>query len=453
MELFKEFPPVSPQQWKEQIIKDLKGVAIEQLDWKTDNGFIVHPFYTTEDLKENPAPVFTGSSWDICGEIEVKNEKQANERALKALQLGASGLSFRVHKAIDTKLLLKDIEIENIYTQFSISNDALHLVNDLKEFAGKKNAFDGKVKTFVNLDPLLLLAHYGEWHDDAEKDLSAIKDLAHIPADLSLYLEAGANTVNELGIGLSHLNEYFNFLNEKNILKNKIIHISISVKGDFFNEIAKLRTLRKLVTLLQKQYGTDLPLHIHAQSASINKSSLDAYNNMIRTTTECMSAIIGGCDSLSVLPYNSGFEDPGDFAERMAINQQHICRDEAYLGKVADIAAGSYYVETLTEELAARGWERFREIEAKGGYITSFTTGFIQELIEKDRDELLKESADGKRVLVGINKFQNPGEKTEPYTYLVKPKAEAASPFKKIKPVRMAFKFEEEKLLSNKAVQ
>jgi methylmalonyl-CoA mutase len=343
--------------------------------------------------------------------------------------------------------------LENIYAQFSISNDALHLVNDLKEFNGKVNAFDGKIKTFVNLDPLLLLAHYGEWHEDAEKDLSVIKNLAQIPADLSLYLEAGANTVNELGIGLAHLNEYFNYLNEQSLLKNKIVHISVSVKGNFFNEITKLRALRKLVSLLQKQYGTGFPLHIHAQTASINKSRLDAYNNMIRTTTECMSAIIGGCDSLCVLPYNYGFEDASDFTERMAINQQHICRDEAYLGKVADIAAGSYYVETLTEELAALAWERFKEIEAKGGYIKSFTAGFIQELIEKNSVELLKESAEGKKVLVGVNKFQNPKEKTEPFTYLMKPKKEAASPFKKIKPVRMAFKFEEEKLLSNKAAQ
>jgi len=207
------------------------------------------------------------------------------------------------------------------------------------------------------------------------------------------------------------------------------------------------------VKLLQKQYGTDLSLHIHTQTTSINKSSLDAYNNMIRTTTECMSAVIGGCDSLSVIPYNFGFEDANDFSDRMALNQQHICRDEAYLGKVADIAAGSYYIETLTEELATRAWERFKEIEAKGGYIKAFTSGFIQDLIEKDCGELLNESAEGKRVLIGVNKFQNPKEKFEPYTYLVKPKSEAASPFKKIKPVRMAFKFEEEKLLSNKAAK
>lgn len=446
MELFKEFAPHSAQQWKEQIIKDLKGSDIKSLDWNTENGFTVHPFYTSEDLKDEPKPLFGKNNWDACFSIEVKDAAKANQLALMALNQGASGLVFRIQKAVDSKILLKGIELDNIYSQFDISNDALALLKDLEPFLGKTNKYDGKLKTFVNIDPLSLLAYYGEWHEDEKKDLAVMDQLDHIPANFSIYLEAGASTVNELAIGLSHLNEYLNALSEKGKAAKKIIHISISVKGDFFGEIAKLRALRKLVNLLQEQYSLNLPLHIHSQTASINKSSLDAYNNMIRSTTECMSALIGGSESISVLPYNNGFGDADEFSARMAINQQHICRDEAYIGKVADIATGSYYLEILTEELGKSAWEKFKEIEKLGGYIAAFKSGYIQNLIEKDAAELQKDTDEAKRILIGVNKFQNPKKEFKEYNYLTKPHQETASPFKKIRPFRPAFKFEEEKL-------
>src|SRR5688572_2745320 len=105
--LFSEFNGLTSAQWKEQIIKDLKGVDFDQLVWKTHNGFDVNPFYTEEDLKEAKQPLFTSSDWDICEHIMVADEKEANQRALKALESGASGLSFFINKKINTSVLLK----------------------------------------------------------------------------------------------------------------------------------------------------------------------------------------------------------------------------------------------------------------------------------------------------------------------------------------------------------
>ena len=451
--LFKEFSPVTAQQWKEQIVKDLKGIDFNELVWNTNSGLNIKPFYTSEDLKQQAPPLFTESNWDICENITVTNEKEANAIALSALAGGASGLSFYIHKKIDTKILLKDISLEYIYTQFFISNDALHVLNDLKDIYGKSNAFDGKLKCFVNIDSLSLLAFYGEWHKDEEKDLSVLKQLIHIPVNVSLYQEAGANTVNELAIGLAHLNEYFNYLEHQKELKNKTLHFTFSIGGDFFNEIVKLRAFRKLLALLQVQYKIKFPVHIHAQTSLINKSSLDSYTNMLRTTTEGMSAVIGGSNSLCVLPFNEGFEKTvstlqqaqgtkgeSDFSSRISRNQQHILKDESYLGKTAEIAAGSYYLETLTEQLAEKAWEQFKIIESNGGFIACLKNNFIQNLISKDAETLITQVKEGKMVLVGVNKYQN--QKEEIRNVKLEILNEHKTPFKPIKPIRLSQSFE-----------
>jgi methylmalonyl-CoA mutase len=443
--LFKEFSPITAQQWKEQIVKDLKGVDFNQLVWNTNNGFQVHPFYTSEDVKEAMAPLFSSTDWDVCEHIEVIDEKVANERALSALKGGASGICFYIHKKIDTQVLIKDISLEHIYTQFIISNDALHVLADLKNVYGKVNTFDGKLKCFVNIDPLSLLAQYGEWHNNEEKDLEVLKQLIHIPVNLSLYQEAGANTVNELAIGLAHLNEYFNYLNEQKQLNNKTLHFTFSISGSFYNEIAKLRAFRKLVNLLQEQYGTNFPIHIHAQTALINKSSLDAYTNMLRTTTEGMSAVIGGCNSLSILPFNQGFEAASDFSSRISRNQQHIFKEESYLNKVADISAGTYYLESLTEQLAEKAWEQFQVIENKGGCIACLKSNFIQDLISKDAENLLSQTKEGKLVLVGVNKYQNASEKLKSSELGVQKDVLGKRLIHPVKPIRLAESFELEK--------
>jgi methylmalonyl-CoA mutase len=447
--LFSEFNGLTSAQWKAQIVKDLKGVDFDQLVWKTHNGFDVNPFYTAEDLKEVKSPLFTNSDWDICEQIMVADEKEANQRALKALESGASGLSFFINKKINLSVLLKDISLNHIYSQFNITNDALHVLKDLKTYYGKVNEYDGKIKCFVNIDPLHLFAFYGEWHDDQEKDLFIINKLQHIPVNIGLYEDAGASTVNELAIGLAHANEYFNYLSEQNGLKNKTLHFSFSVAPDFFAEIAKFRAFRKLIALLQEQYGTNFPIHIHAQTTMADKSSLDIYNNMLRTTTEAMSAVIGGVDSLCVLPYNEGFEKTSDFSSRIAINQQHILKDESYLNKVADIAAGSYYIESVTDSIAEKAWEQFKVIENNGGFIACLKNNFIQDLITQGANSLQQEFNEGKLVLVGVNKYENPKDSVRSEEFGVGSKSVNKRLITAIKPIRLAVEFENKRTSSN----
>ncbi|MBP9068445.1 MAG: hypothetical protein KBG47_02990 [Bacteroidia bacterium] len=409
--LFSEFTSLSEQQWKEQIIKDLKGVEYGSLTWHTQNGFDVKPFYTGENT-ENRKPIFEFSDWDICEPIDVHDVKFANHQALQALKKGASGLVFNINNKIETTTLLKNISLEHIYSQFNISNDALHILTDLKNIYGKPNAYDGKLKCFINIDPIHLFAFYGEWHDSQEKDLSILKQLVHISVNASLYQEAGCTQVNELAFTLAHCNDYFNYLNDSSSL-NKPIHISVSAGGDLFTEIAKLRALRKLIDLLHNAYGRKNELYIHAQTTMLNKSEKDAYTNLLRSTTEAMSAVIGGANSLSIPGYDQLFNQANEFSSRMAINQQHILKDESYLNKVADMAAGSYYIEQLTDQLAQNAWEKFKTIEAKGGFIECIKTKYIQEIINTDFNALKENYKQNKSVLIGVNKFPNTTDRKE----------------------------------------
>jgi methylmalonyl-CoA mutase len=351
---------------------------------------------------------------------------------------------------VDTSALLKGISLDHIYSQFFISNDALHILDDLKSHYGNVNEHDGKIKCFINIDPLCLYSYYGEWHANKEKDLSILDGLKHVPVNVSLYQEAGANTVNELAIGLAHLNEYFTYLSEKKNLKKQPLHFIFSVGSDFFTEIAKFRAFRKLVALLQEQYSVNLPIHIHVQTSLINKSALDSYTNMLRTTTEAMSAVIGGCDSLAVLPFNEQLDEVSDFSSRISRNQQHILKEESYLNKVADMASGSYYIETLTEELCEHAWEQFKMIESKGGFILCLESNFIQDLISKDAEHFKSQVKEGKMILVGVNKFQNAKESLKEVPSS-KESGDAKTATQPIRPIRLSEPFEKEKIQTAKA--
>jgi methylmalonyl-CoA mutase len=193
---------------------------------------------------------------------------------------------------------------------------------------------------------------------------------------------------------------------------------------------------------LVDQYNIKLDIHIHGQTTSINKSVIDSYTNMLRSTTEAMSASIGGCNSIVVLPFDHVFKSSTDFSRRMARNQQLILKEESYLNKVADMAAGSYYIENTTTTLCEKAWQQFKNIESKGGFIECLKTNMIQDLIEKDAELLINQLTEGKLVLVGVNKFQN---KSEVMTDVIKEtisKINSKTIINPIKQIRLSENFE-----------
>ena len=403
--LFTEFNATTEQQWKDQLIKDLKGIDFNTLVWKTNAGLNVQPFYTSETTTQKSPLVFTHNDWAICEYIIVKNEKEANTQALNALSNGASGLLFVIDHKIDSSVLLKGISVQHIYTLFKISSAfAEELQNALQ-------SIECGNQCFIDTDVIAHFAQTGNWISSYEKDLYSQKSDSTLAVDGRLYQEAGANIINELAFTLSHLNDYLAYRSENNSLKSlKKVHLSVSVGSDFFMEIAKLRALRNLVSFLLNQYELKLEIHIHGQTTSINKSSIDSYTNMLRSTTEAMSASIGGCDSIVVLPFDASFNEPTDFSMRMARNQQLILKEESYLNKVADMGAGSYYIENTTKTLCEKAWQQFKHIESKGGLIECLKANIIQDIISNDAEMLTNQVKEGKMVLVGVNKYKNETE-------------------------------------------
>lgn len=395
--LFSDFTSTNAQAWKEQIIKDLKGIDFNTLIWKTNSGFDVKPFYTNEDVHLTNEPNTINSDWSICEYIEVDDEAIANKKALNALQNGASGLVFKVSKKTNFEKLCQGILFEYIYSLFEISSEC---EEDLIQFLKSKNY---EKHCFIDMD------------ETVKGKINVQHVNSKLSINTSIYNESGATILNQLAFSIAHINEYLTELTTVNKLKElHTLHITLAIGGDFFMEISKVRALRNLTNFLLKQYDCNPEIHIHAQTTLVNKTQMDMYNNLLRSTTETMSASIGGANSIVVFPFDFHINPDNDFSSRMSRNQQLILKDESYLNKVSDIAAGSYYIETITKTLCEKSWDIFKDIEAKGGLINSLKLNYIQAIIKSDAQQLINDFNDGKLVLVGVNKFQNKSE--EPKT-------------------------------------
>ena len=206
------------------------------------------------------------------------------------------------------------------------------------------------------------------------------------------------------------------------------IRFNFGVGGNYFMEIAKLRAARMLWANIVKAYnpkchcGSDCDcddncsdnvcycsgkMHIHSETSIWNKTIYDPFVNLLRTETEAMSATLGGTDSLTIRPFDAVYEQPTEFAERIARNQQSVLKEEAHFDKIADPAAGSYYIETLTASIAGQAWKLFLEIQEKGGFITAFREGFVQAQVNEMAAKRLKAVATRRENLLGVNQYPN----------------------------------------------
>ncbi len=415
MKLFDEFSPSTAKDWEEKIIKDLKLKSLNELLWKTTEGLDILPFYMQEHLTEkNPPTIFTHSDWEIAPFIPSEHpEEELNEYILKSLNGGASGISITFFEDKNFDEIFNNISLPNIYTNINISFDAIRLLKKLEPTYTSINHFTQQKLCYIHLDPIFLFEKFGEWHIDKESDLSVLETLNHIPVNATLYKETGANVIQELFYTLAHLNEYLYFLEQKKTLHSfRHIHIQTSIGNSFFTEIAKLRALRILIQHLLKEYKHSAELYIHAQTSLINKSYLDLHNNLIRTTTESISAIFGGANAISILPYDYPFNKISDFSLRMSRNQLLIMKEESFLNKVADVSSGNPFVENYTQMLVEKAYQGFLEIEKKGGLIKLLENGEIQTILQQTFENELQHYMTNNALLIGVNKYPNPHQTT-----------------------------------------
>lgn len=406
--LFNEFDSVSSKQWKQKIQFDLKGADYnDTLIWNTNEDIAVKPFYHGDDFKELPEVSNTkATQWKICQSIFVADVKKSNLKALDAIERGAESIQFILPS--------EDISIENLLENIDLNEIPLHfeLLFLSEPYIKKLSRIQTKAGIYIYSDIIGNLAKTGNWFDNLNADFnkleSIIKNTSQLSIDVSLYQNAGANIVQQLAYALAHANEYLNISSfEKETKQSFNINFKVSVGTNYFFEIAKLRALRKLWHALALEYNTLANCHIIVTPTKRNKTIYDYNTNMLRTTTECMSAILGGANTISNLSYDAIYHKNNEFGERIARNQLLVLKHESYFDKVNNPSDGSYYIESLTHQLAEKALDVFKNIEANGGFLKQLKEGTIQRKIKESATKEQEQFDNGTEVLLGTNKHPN----------------------------------------------
>ncbi len=444
--LFDKFPPVTTKDWMDKIHADLKGIDFnKKLVWKTYEGFEVKPFYRIEDIENlmyantlpGEFPFIRGTkvknnNWYIRQNIEVSDYSEANEKALAVLMRGVDSLGFIITdpESVNEKnfnSLLRDIQLEIIEINFLCNGKAKEILDLINKTAGIRGLDTGKIHGAIETDPISRLMVNGDLCVPVEPGFdylstltaasSALPNLHIVHLNASFFNNAGGNIVQEVAFGISMGSEYMTQLTGRGIYSDiaaSKIRFSFGLGSNYFPEIAKLRAARLLWSVVTKRFEPEnskgAKMDIHCVTSRWNKTVYDPYVNMLRTQTEAMSAILGGTDSLTVEPFDTTFRQPDEFSERIARNQQLILKEESYFDKVADPAAGSYYIENLTSLIAEKAWKLFLEIDDQGGYLSALKTGFIQEKLSETAGKRGNDIAIQKMVLLGTNKYPNSEE-------------------------------------------
>lgn len=442
--LFSEFPQVSTEQWEETINKDLKGADYEKkLVWRTDEGFQVRPYYRAENLKDldylntlpDEFPYTRGNNkhdnhWDIVQEVEDDDPAEANRIAVDALERGATMVAFNA-KNIDTPeklaVLLNGINLDSVGVQFNHVRDYICLTKLFVGFVEEKGFDKGKIQGSINFDPMVYRLKHDKFWKSAEEDMKQAVELLRMTESLPKFKSiningivlhnAGATIVQELAYSLSIANEYMAFCTNAGIASEKVashIQLTLSVGSNYFMEIAKLRATRLLWSTMVAQYNPKCDcaykIHINTVASTWNKTIYDPYVNMLRSTTEGMSAVIGGSDSISLQPFDVAYKESDEFSRRIARNVQVILKEEAFMDRVVDPAAGSYYVENLTNSIAENAWKLFQTVEQNGGALKAIEDGSMRGAIEESCQKRDMNIATRRYILLGTNQYPNINE-------------------------------------------
>ena len=448
--LFTNFAPVSAKEWKQKIQFELKGADYnETLIWNSPDDIKVKPFYDKEDVKEVISVTTKASEFKICQNIFVHDINKSIERALDSLARGAESIRFTIEdETIAIEKLLEKLPLESTPIYFHLNFISIEFVQKIESIATKR-----KATIYCNIDPIGQLAKEGNWFTTSEKNnfetlnnlVKRDNTLSLISVNGALYQNSGATIVQQIAYTLAHANEYFNHVE---LSKPQTLVLEIAVGTNYFFEIAKLRAIRLLFNLIASEYNQNWNCHLVVTPTKRNKTLYDFNVNMLRTTTECMSAILGGADTIANLPYDALYHKDNEFGDRIARNQLLILKNESYFDKVNNPSDGSYYIESLTQQLADKALVLFKDIEANGGFLKQLNEGIIKRKIQESADKEQDLFDSGKEILLGTNKHANKDDRMKHDLELF--------PFVKIKPrktlitpiieKRLAEKIEQERL-------
>ncbi|MGB1450206.1 MAG: methylmalonyl-CoA mutase subunit beta [Marinirhabdus sp.] len=448
-QLFSEFGTVTAKQWKQDIQANLYGADYNStLVWQGLEGINVKPFYHPDHFSK-PFPPVPGHpvSWGIAQHIFMDEENTAKQLTIKAVKGGAETIIFTAEKNFDFKALFDNFDFLKVEIQFHFNFFDKQFFEQLFQFLEEK-----KATVHYNLDPIGHLAATGNWFKNQTEDFALLDRFTQNPRSKNIlgvgaatYQNAGANCVQQLAYAVGHAHEY---IARAVNAKNSTVAFNVAVGSNYFFEIAKIRALRSLYALIATQYGLGPHCHITTTPTKRNKT-LYGYNvNMLRTTTECMSAILGGANTVGNLPYDVLYHKSNDFGERISRNQLLILKNESYFNTVSNPADGAYYIESLTSQMAEKALKLFKEMEASGGFLNQLFEGTVQKKIAGAAQKEQQLFNDGTLKLVGKNSHPNkndtiknelqlqPFKKTQPRTTRIPP----------ITPIRLAENHEQNRL-------
>ena len=461
--ILEDFPAISTQEWMDKITADLKGADFaKKLVWRTPEGFNVQPFYRKENLEGLSTPdsapghypfvrgIKENNEWLIRQDIDAHDAKAANAKALDVLNKGINSLGFKLDKeqlsAEYIATLLNGIYAEYVELNFRVCiRRSAELINLLADYFESKGLDSKAVKGSINVDPINRMLVKGK---DLEKPfvIERLKEVLEAGKRLPKFRVIGVNSLSlvnagaycsqELGYALAWGNEYMEMLTDAGIdaaTAGKAIKFNMGVQGNYFMEIAKFRAARMLWAKIVRQYepvcncgdscncekvdGKYCPcamkMRVNATTSTFNMTIFDAYVNLLRSQTETMSAALAGVDSIVVTPFDVTYKQSDDFSERIARNQQLLLSEEAHFNKVVDPAAGSYYLENLTNMLAEEAWKIFLDVQDKGGFFAEVKAGNIQKAMQDNLTKRLGDVAKRKETILGTNQFPNFNEKTD----------------------------------------
>jgi methylmalonyl-CoA mutase len=472
LNLKNDFPIPSYQDWKNQVESDLKGESFEKkLVTKTYEGINLQPIYTKADIENLPftnnypgfenyvrgskASGYHSSTWEIAQEYSYALPEEINEALRRDLQRGLDSINIcldlptQLGKDADQSIVgevgkgglsISGIrKMQVLFDNIDLTEYPVHIHGGFSAlpFTLLFAAYTRELRlTLMNIsgsitsDPYDFLLRNGYLPFSLDKIFDEIKlatqlmirsssPLRTIGVSGFNYVNAGATAVQELAFVFATVVDYINEMINRGLDINDVISrikFTFGVGSFYFMEISKLRAARILWKNILKAYGLkeeDYKIYIHCKTIDYNKTISDPYVNMLRVTTESFSSVVGGADAITTNPFDSLYKQPDEFSRRIARNTQIILREESHLDQVIDPAAGSFFVEKLTNDICVEAWKLFKHIQELGGMFEAIKSGFVQNEVKKIADARKSDYAKRKSVLVGTNMYVNPKEEIE----------------------------------------
>ena len=367
-------------EWKNKLIDDLGLEKYNRLFSKSIEDVVISPFYTENN---QPINLLIPDQWNILGEVkEVKFIEACNE-INEFLKNDINHITLYHSPKLDTKKIIQKFNNSDVI--FFIKTD---FVNDLDKL--KNNTHFIIFEQRLENDKILELQDIDNRNFKININSASVRN-------------KGANIIQEIAFLLSLANEYLN-IHGGNIAKH--ISFELTQGSNYFFEISKIQVLRILWSIITNEHGEQIDDSIITSIPSLRNKTIKNYNNnIIRSTSECISGILGGCNFIKSIPYDSLFNEKNEFSQRIMNNQLLILKNETHLDKVSNAIEGCYYINDLIRNISEKSLFLFKKIEKNGGYLESHKNGFIKEQIEQS-NRLENSFYDlNKNILVGFNKY------------------------------------------------